>query len=270
MSASSGKNSVGARVWRVVLIVLVALLVLALLVEFGLRWFMSSQMTKQFDEQGAEGASVSFGATPLLFGLARGEVSEMNMDTPSTLMIDKEAKTIEGQPATKIHMEGMTMSQDPVARSLQTTTTLPTDYLLVTLQNQIAERSGQDMLGDIVMTNLTTNDAEDVVDVEFAGGLFTLTLKPEARDGALAFEATGSKLLAWDLPEEVTHQISDALSEGLKNQVAGDTMRIDRVDVGAGDITIDISGENVKLNEMGEQFGGAAPTEAPATAPANA
>ena len=100
----ASKKSAGSLAWKIIIGILVALLVLILLAEFGLRWFIGHQMTSQFNQaaeeegiQVKEDPSVSFGGSPLLVGLFKGSISQMDMTTPSTLQID--GTDIKGQPA---------------------------------------------------------------------------------------------------------------------------------------------------------------------------
>ena len=44
----AAKKSGGSLAWKIVVGVLVALLVLILIAEFGLRWFIGNQMTEEF------------------------------------------------------------------------------------------------------------------------------------------------------------------------------------------------------------------------------
>ena len=248
----SAKNSAFSTAWKIIVGVLVALLILILVVEMGLRWFLSSQMSKQFEAEGAGKPEISFGSTPLVFGLPRGEFSELNMTTPSTLQVTEDSIT--GQPATEIHIKGLKAGEEPIARELVTTSTLPDDFLLVTLQQGITEQSGFKSLGNMVITNITANQAEDILDVEFGGGLFSLSLDPQVVDGNLAFAATSSKLLAWELPADATASISNALTEGMKNQLPAGNMRFEDVQVLDGEIALTMRGENVNLNEMESQY----------------
>ena len=90
----ASKRSAGSLAWKIIIGILVALLVLILLAEFGLRWFIGHQMTSQFNEAAEQEGlqvkdpSVSFGGSPLLVGLFKGSISQMDMTTPSTLQID--------------------------------------------------------------------------------------------------------------------------------------------------------------------------------------
>ncbi|APT91788.1 hypothetical protein CPHO_01375 [Corynebacterium phocae] len=268
----AAKKSAASTAWKVFLGVFLTVIAVALLAEFGLRWFLSSQMTKQFaahsvshtEGDGATGADpaseesakpdVSFGAFPLTLGMLTGEIPQMHISTPSTLSIKD--GVISGQPAAEVDVKGMKLSKEPVARELVTTASLPEEFLLATIQRGIAQQSGYDALGDVVITEIATNSASESVDIDFAGGLFKLTLVPEARDGQLTFTATSSKVLAWELPEEVTQQISSALTAGMQSQLAGQSdLRFDDITVLDGELKMTLSGRNINLNEMGQQYG---------------
>ncbi|MDO5031915.1 DUF2993 domain-containing protein [Corynebacterium sp.] len=242
--------------WKIFVGVLVALLLLILLAEFGLRWFMGQQMKDQFaqaaKEEGievTEDPSVSFGATPLIFGMLGGSIPYMEMHSPSTLQIN--GTEIKGQPASDVTMEDVSLSQDnPTAGSMEATTTVPDDFLLATFQRGIAEKSGNQAIGDLVVTAITANDEADTLDVEFAGGLATLSLKPAVNEGQLRINAQSASLLGFDLPEQVTATISDALESGMSDQLLGQGMKVENVDVRAGELAMTISAENLPLNQM--------------------
>lgn len=265
----ASSTSRAATAWKIFIGVLVALLLIILLAELGLRWFLGTQMKDQFVQsakgQGVETSEepeVSFGASPMIFGMLNGKIPQMDMKTPSTLKI--EGTNITGQPAADVHVEDMTLSKEPVAGSLRASTTVPDQFLLASFQKAIADQSGYDTLGNLVVTGITAHDAEDNLSVEFAGGLAELSLKPEARDGKLAINAERASLFGFDLPEQATTAISDALAEGMAEQLAGQQLTFESVDVGAGEVTLTMVGQNVPMSELD-----AATAPAPATAPAN-
>ncbi|PMC67936.1 LmeA family phospholipid-binding protein [Corynebacterium aurimucosum] len=265
----ASSKSPASTAWKIFIGVLVTLLLIILLAELGLRWFLGSQMKSQFTqsakEQGVETSEepeVSFGASPMVFGLLNGKIPQMDMKTPSTLKI--EGTTITGQPAADVHVEDMTLSKEPVAGTLRASTTVPDQFLLASFQKAIAEQSGYDALGNLVVTAITANDAEDDLEVEFAGGLATLSLKPEARDGKLAIDAKEASLFGFDLPEQATSAISNALAEGMEEQLAGQQLTFESVDVGAGELTLTLIGHDVPMSELDS-----ATAPAPESAPAN-
>lgn len=266
----SARKSASSTVWKWLVGIAAALIIVILVAEFGLRWFMGNQMTKEFEQttqaEGltAEGEpSVSFGSSPLLLGMLGGKIPSMEMHTPSTLLI--EGDQIKGQPQADVHIEGMTLADDPVADSLRATTTIPDDFLLVTFQNGIREESGMDQLGNIAVSDITANGQEGILDVDMAGGIVGLALRPYAQDGALAIEATKSTLFGYELPDQATNAISEALSQGLKDQFVGD-LQMDNVIVEDGFLKLTVAGTNIPLSEIGQQYGA---TEDAISAPAS-
>lgn len=242
--------------WKTLIGVLVTFLILVLVAEFGLRWFIGNQMKDQFvqaakDEgvETQEEPDVSFGATPLVIGMLGGKLSEMNMTTPSTLKI--EGTEIKGQPATDIHIEDMTLSDDPVAGSLRASTKVPDDFLLATFQKAIAEKSGSDQIANLAVSDITANDADNVLNVEFANGLANLALEPVARDGGLSIKAKNASLLGFELPQEATGAISSALQEGMKDQFIGEGLSVEAVDVADGELEMTIVGKDVPMSKLG-------------------
>lgn len=252
----AAKKSGGSLAWKIVVGVLVALLIIILIAEFGLRWFISNQMTEEFKnsakEEGievTEDPSVSFGGSPLLFGLMRGSISQMDMTTPSTLQI--EGSQIKGQPTSEIHVEDMSTDADnPVAGFLRATTTVPDDYLLASFQKGISDQSGSETIGNMVVTEITANDQRDELEVKFGGGLASLSLKPTARDGKLEINATEAAIFGLSLPEQATSAISDALQDGMSEQLVANDMQVESVDVGDGKLTLTITGTDVPMNDM--------------------
>src|SRR5690625_6327671 len=77
-----------------------------------MRWFTAKQVKEQFHASAqadgievSEEPEVSFGSSPLIFGLAKGEIFQLNLHTPSTLQINGDVIT--GQPESTIEMEGI-------------------------------------------------------------------------------------------------------------------------------------------------------------------
>lgn len=252
----------GSRAWKIILGILVFLVILAVVAEFGLRWFIGNQMTKSFEETNAEQGittdekpEVSFGKMPLLLGMLGGSIPQMNMYTPETLQIDGDE--ILGQPETHVEIHDMTLSENPVAGEMITTTMIPDEFLLATFQRGIREQSELGDLGNLIISDIRANGNDGTLDVELGAGLATLVLTPSAQDGALALTAERSTVLGFDLPQEASDEISSALTEGLKEQFVGD-LKLDDVKVSRGVVEMTITGNNVPLNDMGNQLGGGA------------
>ena len=82
----ASSTSRAATAWKIFIGVLVALLLIILLAELGLRWFLGTQMKDQFvqsaKDQGVEASEepeVSFGASPMIFGMLNGKIPQMDM-----------------------------------------------------------------------------------------------------------------------------------------------------------------------------------------------
>ena len=258
----ASKKSAGSLAWKIIIGILVALLVLILLAEFGLRWFIGHQMTSQFNQaaeeegiQVKEDPSVSFGGSPLLVGLFKGSISQMDMTTPSTLQID--GTDIKGQPASEIHVEDMSTDQEnPVAGKLRASTTVPDDYLLASFQKGISEQAGSEKVGNMVVTEINANEQDHVLDVKFAGGLANLSLEPTAHDGKLDIRATEASIFGLELPDQATEAISSALQNGMSDQFVGSDMNVDSVEVLDGELKLTITGTDVPMNDMDKFAGG--------------
>lgn len=244
-----------SKAWKIFVGVLVGLLLILLIAEFGLRWYMGRQMTSQFMEttqaeglEVTEKPSVSFGASPLTLGMLGGKISQMNMSTPSTLQI--EGTEVKGQPAADIELRDLSVASAPVAGQMRATTTLPDDFLLATFQKSIAEQSDNATLGNMVITSITTNAEDSTIDVEFGGGLASLALEPSANNGVLDIATRKAAVFGMNLPDQATAALSDSLREGVQEQFVGSQLHVDAVEVGSGELKLTVAGTNVPLKEL--------------------
>lgn len=253
----AAKKSAGSTAWKIIVGILVALLVIVLIAEFAVRWFVSSQINDDFHETAqAEGVQVnedpevSFGGTPLLWGMLSGTISQMNMKTPSTLEVN--GTEIKGQPAADVEVSDLHV-QDQVAGQMRATTTVPDEFLLATFQKNIADQSGSENLGNMVVTDIRAVGETNVLKIEFAGGIARLSLKPEAVDGQLRLTAENTALFGFNLPDQASDAVSNALQNGMEEQVVGD-MRVEDVFVDSGQLRLTVAGENIPLQDVGTQF----------------
>lgn len=272
-------KTIGSRISKIILTIIVALVVLLLLAEFGLRWTISKQLKDSVGSNSTgQEASISFGPTPLLFSAITHNVPHVNIESPSTVNIKHPGDAnavpeVTGTPQSFINVNSLNISDpdNPVAGSLSLRTTLADDYLLAVLQKSIAENqkhqtaptegTGNDLgalagafLQQLIqITGITSNPADGTVKVDITGGAANLTLKPEAIDGHLSFTATNASLLGVELPSAV----SDALTQGLRDQANAMTgnLTIKSVEVVEHGITIEVAGENVNLNELSKEKG---------------
>ncbi|AKK07759.1 DUF2993 domain-containing protein [Corynebacterium testudinoris] len=262
------RSSGSSLVWKFLVGILVAILVVLLVAEFGLRWFIGNQLRDGFREDAqangvavTEDPSISFGATPLVFSVLTGNVKSVDIDTPSTLEIlhQDALPEIKGQPAAHLSLTDLSISDpnNPVAASLRAVSEVPDDYLLATVQISMAEQmdSGDTNVGAQLMqqlikvTDITSNPSENTIDVEFTDGAAQLRLRPVPQDGALSFEAMGATLFGFDLPEQVTTMITDSLKQSL-SEATSEGMRLDNVEVLDNAVRLTLTGNNVRLSEV--------------------
>lgn len=242
-------------VWKFLVGILVALLVLVLVAEFALRWFIGNELRSSFEEQAAadgvtvqEDPSISFGATPLVLSAVRGIVPDVEITTPSTLQVTDQ--DVLGQPGAHVTLTDLDIRdrENPVAAHMVTTTEVPVEFLLATVRKSIQEEGAGG--GIIQVSDLRANPAEGTLDLEFNGGAAVLNLIPRPVDGQLTFEAAGASLFGFALPQQVSDLITRGLQEGVREQ-AGE-FRIDAFDVIDGGARLRLSGENVALSEVAE------------------
>ena len=110
--------------WKVVLSIIVAVLLLFIVAEAGIRAFVAHQVTSQ----SPEGTSVSFGASPVTIGLLGGKFPHMTVDQQSNLQVNGDQIT--GTPASVVDMDNVRLNGgEPVAESVRLTTELPNDFV---------------------------------------------------------------------------------------------------------------------------------------------
>ena len=244
-----------ASVWKFLVGVLVGLLVLLLVVEFGLRWFIGNELRSSFAEQAAadgvtmeEDPTIAFGSTPLVLSAVQGTIPDVEITTPSTLQATDQGFL--GQPGAHVVLTDLDISDtdNPVAAHMVTTTEVPDEFLLDTVQRAMREEGADG--GLVQITGLTANTVDNTLDLEFNGGAAVLNLIPRPVDGNLTFEAAGASLFGFGLPQQVSDLITRGLQQGVQEQ-AGD-FRIDAFDVIDGGARLQLSGENVALSEVAD------------------
>ncbi|WP_051866697.1 LmeA family phospholipid-binding protein [Corynebacterium atypicum] len=253
-----------------------AVLILGLIAEVGLRWYMTSQITNQYREQAAaqgteltEEPEVSFGSSPLILGLVRGSVPQMRMTLPETLRItpSQDSTTppsVSGNPALDLTAKKLDIShpQAPVAGHLEATTLLTDEFLLATIQQAMAQQEGQSaaahesfaqsLVRQLVRVTDVTSDATDgTFDIEFTSGAAVLTMQPKVENGGLTFAIVGTSLLGVELPKEISEQIGSALSDSVDGSMNLDApLTIEAFDIVDGGARVKVSGNDVPLSDV--------------------
>ncbi|AKK04648.1 putative DUF2993 family protein [Corynebacterium mustelae] len=273
------------RTFGKVLVGIVALLLILIFVaEFGLRWYLGNEMKQSFSASSETGQSqevdVAFGSTPLLFGIAKGEIPYIKVDAPSSATVVTNPQDglpdLQGNPETHMVMNGLKFqdTQNPTARTLEMETVMRDEVILALIQRSIASQQpqtpqlsldnfspnteslqdlAQGLLQNIIkVTNVTSKKAENSIDVEFTNGAATLTLLPEVENGQVKFTVKNTALFGFDLPAGASDAITNGLSSGV-GSLTDTGLTMESITVEDGGIRMKLRGENVNLNELGNQ-----------------
>ena len=261
---------------KILLTIIIVIAVLLLLAEFGLRWFIGNQVVQALATQDTQTSSEQKEKpkiSPLLLGLVKGEIPHVELDTPSTINIKKNADStiseITGVPKTRMVADGLSLldAENPTARTMTLEVEPDDAFLLAMVQSAVAEQDGagqtdasdlkanlQGILQQVVkVTKVTSNPQNSTIDVEFTNGAATLTLKPKVHDGKLGFDAVNTALFGFALPSEVTETVSKGLNENI-SKVNTNGMATDEVTVIDGGLRIKMSGQNVKLSAASQSM----------------
>lgn len=256
------------RWWKILLVVVIVLAVLAAVAEFGVRAYAKNTVVDEIrssaEERGTElteDPSVSFGMSPLLLGLMQGKIPSFEADLPSSLDVtyedsDQSRPVVTGQPAMTLNAKDMsTDSDNPTAGEITVDTTLPPDLLLSEIQKSQAEGSGGGegeglgglLEGLIEVTGVQMNTANNTMDLEITGGLATLSMTPVVENGALNFEVQNLQILKMDLPESMVQSLTDSLQETV-NDVEG--LQIQDATVTEDGLEVQLHGTDVSLDDV--------------------
>lgn len=246
-------NSGMKTAWKVVISILAALLVLFIVAEAGLRTFIANQVTK---DPAAANMDVSFGNSPLTFGLLRGKFPHMTLNQPSTLLIN--GNEITGEPATTVQLDDIrVVDGEPVADSLLVTTELPNEFIRAMLNQQLEQQLGDGFLSDVItISDVSTTPNEGTFTITFTAGAAGVELRPVLNSaGELAFEAASTELFGFELPSRVTEALSEAMSQGVAEEIAGG-LRIVDFTVVPGGLRIAMAGEGVNFAQLQREMPG--------------
>ncbi|MCF4005800.1 DUF2993 domain-containing protein [Corynebacterium uropygiale] len=275
-------KSTSSRAIKFLVILVVVLVILGALAEFGVRHMIRSSFrddvmhhAQEAGVENPEEPNISFGASPVLFSLITKKVPHVDMTTPDTSQVSwpggpNDLPEIKGQPSSAVTLDSVDISNSeaPIAEHLRISTTLGDDYLKAVLQQSMAGGGSQDDYAEDVIqslfriTGVTSNAEEGTITIEFTGGATSMTLKPFAQNGRLAFEITRSSIFGLNLSEDVNRVIGEDLSEGFAES-AQEGLRIEDAAVTADGLQLTMSGQNVNLHDIS---GAAAPAASASSA----
>ncbi|AKK04067.1 LmeA family phospholipid-binding protein [Corynebacterium epidermidicanis] len=263
-------RSKGSLVWKVLISVALVVVILMIVAEFGLRWYISDSMKKQLvadsgsqaSAQSVADASISFGPTPLLLSALTKNIPSVDIDTPSTLNISEgNPPSVVGTPAAQLQISDLDTADpnNPIAGHLVVHTQLPEKYLLAQIQLAMAQQQasqGNDIASQLManfvrVTDVQANGEKGTIDVTFTDGAANLSIRPTSRDGSVTFEAENAQLFGFNLPQQATAAITDALDKQAAN--AGGNLSVDEIRVQNDILDIAFSGNDVPLSEAQQQ-----------------
>ncbi|MBG6122476.1 DUF2993 domain-containing protein [Corynebacterium aquatimens] len=253
-------SSSGSKALKIIIGVLVGILILFMLVEFGLRHYVAAQIKSSFIESAPAGAvideepDVSFGPSPLLFAVASKKVDSVTVRVPSTLTSN--GGVIEGNPPAKLELRGFTLDSDPVADSLTLTSDLPNQYVREMLQSQLSHAMDEQSEGDfaiykdiVTISDVESKPSDGTFEITISNGGATIELKPEMENDTLYFTAVRTKIMGITLPDFVSEIITQQLRKAMEEQVIG-SLAVKNFDVLPDNFRVTLSGDNVPLKEL--------------------
>ena len=256
------KFSVG----KVLLSIVLVIIVLLFIAEFGLRMMISNQLKQDYESAGGQSASISFGTSPVLLGLVQGELGHVEINAPDSLVTnwnqDKTEVEIIGTPQLHTVLNGLSLTDpdNPTAKSLEMETLISNEGLhamLVQGMNKNQSEAPNDFAAGILkqlvkITGVSTQAANNTITVEFSDGAASIDLQPEASSGTVKFTATNTSLFGVELPAGVSDALTQALDQGV-NQLGTNGLTVESITVEDGGVRIAMSGNNINLAEVSTQ-----------------
>lgn len=256
---SSGSTAV--KVGKILVAVLLGVLIVFLVAELGMRWYVAKQFKDGFQEQIPPGVTVehepdmSFGAYPLTLSMFTRNVPQVTMQTPSTLTIHEDST--EGVPAARVAISDLTLSEEMNAGRLRVTSELPDDYLEAVLQEQIQRAVDENTQRDYTMlvdqlgiSDVVANPSSGTFDIAAAHDILAIELRPVMVNDQLSFEVASTSVFGQTLPDEVSSGIEQFLQEGLQENLVG-TLQVQEFTVIPDGFRITLTGQDVNLSELG-------------------
>ncbi|AKK10249.1 LmeA family phospholipid-binding protein [Corynebacterium uterequi] len=249
----------GARAAKFLVITLVLLVVALVAGEVLARTYVANEVRSAYQQEvraaGAEpGAEpeVSFGSAPLIAAPILGSVRSFAMTTPDSLTVAPDG-TVTGLPGADIDISGMELSAPYVARDIQVVTSMSDEVMLAAIRQALAENVDTTvplLTPENMVTKVTSQPERNVIEVEFLAGAARLSLTPAKVGDQATIEAAGAEILGFDLPAEVTTEITRALQEGAKQQAGPALTLLEDLTVVDGGLRVTASGTDVPLQTV--------------------
>jgi hypothetical protein len=248
---SSGRRLGFRRDRLPIVLVIVVVLVLGVTAVLGgelyVRYRANAVMTKVFECEVRDGASVSFGTRPLLLQAMTGTYSDISIETAGNQI--RQAKGM------KVDLQIDDLRLQNTGNSRGTLGSLDAD---ITWSNAGIKQSLQDAIpifGGMV-TGVTTNPSDDTIELQ--AGFGSMTLRPQVADGGLALKIVKLTGLILTPPREAMQPVLDAFTSSLtKNLPMGihaDSVQVTETGVtsrfSTRDATIPLGGQDPCLTGL--------------------
>lgn len=264
---------------KILVAVVIVILLLIAAAEFGLRAYLKGTVADEIRssarDKGVELSAdpeVGFGSSPLLAGLVQGKIPELTMSLPSSLKVeyqdsDRSKPVVSGQPEVEATMKDVATSGDDDATigTLTMDTTLPSEYLLAQVQDAMTDgqagsgnqaQSGEDanpLAGLLTVDDVQPNAADQTLDIQVAGGLATVAMKPTVADQGFTMEVADVKLLGFSLPDSITASLKDSLQQSIDQS---ENMSIESAEVTDDGLKVRLKGTDVTMDELADDAAG--------------
>lgn len=255
---------------RILLSIVVVLVLLIALAEFGMRAYLKDQIANGVKEQAAESGvelasepKANFGKSSVLLGMLTQNIGELNMEVPSSLDIsyedgDKSRPVVNGNPEVKFEGRDVKIEnqgEQMIVGELTMNTSIPSELMLAQVAKSTAQQggSGGGMEGLVTITGVKPNEEDQTLEFEITHGLATMKMKPVVENGKMRFDVEGAQLFGMDLPESLKNSVQDSLSQDAVG-MEDTNLEFKNVHVTSEGMDVEMYGRNVDMKEMSQSI----------------
>lgn len=266
------KKSNGSSFFKVFAITLVSVLVIGAVAEVGTRFYVAHRVKQEFEQVADKNQltmrsepETSFGATSVVWGGLRQNLSELNLTIPSTLDIsyennDESRPVVKGQPQVRLtahDLSGWNSDGGYELGELHAETVVPPEMLLseirkaTQVQRQNASAFEQLLQGAVSVTRVTPNPESQSLQLELNGGLASINVAPSVQNGEIVLDIQDGSILGINLPGEFLNSVEQSLSESVNALNLGG-LKVSDLKVVSGGLEASVHGTNVHVNSLTE------------------
>ncbi|WP_300611324.1 DUF2993 domain-containing protein [Corynebacterium sp.] len=247
---------------KILAIIVVIVLLLALIAEFGARWYIKHEitnaMTEASDSRMTEDPKVSLGTTPVLFGLVQGSLPHLEVEVPSSIDVsyednDPSRPVITGMPRTHITGKKLSMGENPedmIFGELTVDAELPKEVMQAEMIANQNQQSGDDLMSQLLQVNdVVPNPKDQTLEVQFSGGLASIVMSPKIEQGQLTMDVSAVKVFGQKLPDVLAETLGGAVEDSVDQNTPGGLEARD-VRITNDGLQISLHGTDVHIDEL--------------------